>query len=125
MAKSACPYKFDEGCVEIVFDGPISRKNDSSFLLNFKDHNNKHMVLEQLPNLKLWMVMSNGHEHGSEPVKITKKAAGFQVTNVWFLMRGRWLVKLDFKYKGNKRQMEIPICVGQTSQTSHVGECSK
>jgi hypothetical protein len=52
--------------------------------------------------------------HGSAPVSL--KDAGknrFMVSNAWFTMAGKWLVKMDFKFEGQQHHIEIPVSVAE------------
>lgn len=79
-------------CVNVEYlNPPPGRKNSSDFKLTFTDLKSKNKkLLDQKLDVYLWMKMKNGHEHGSEKVKIAKKEDYYLISNVWFLMLGQW-----------------------------------
>lgn len=123
----ACQYlASDQFCVEVKFDKEISRKSDSKFTLRILEKlTKKTLVLDSPPKIKLWMVMKNGHGHGSEKLKISEKNKTpiYLVENVWFLMKGEWKIKVEFFVKGVKHQQDLPVCVKRYSKDSHLGFC--
>jgi uncharacterized membrane protein YcfT len=64
-------------------------------------------------NLKvtLWMPDMG---HGSSPVAIKDVGNNhFLVTEAWFVMTGKWLVKLEFDFAGETHQIEIPVDIAE------------
>ena len=120
---SSCQFDFKQFCLTLNFEKEISRKKSSDFTLEvFKDGN--RVALQKKPEIKLWMVMENGHGHGSDPVEMKELAPGkYSVKNVWFLMRGEWEVKGSLNLDGKKSDFSIPVCVGKTPKESSVGKC--
>ena len=61
--------------------------------------------------LDLWMDMG-GHGHGSSPVKITPFAVNkYRITDAYFVMAGRWLVRMTFDFEGQAHSIQIPVIV--------------
>jgi hypothetical protein len=113
FAKSKCDIDLKNYCVSIEFDKKPSRSYSSDFKLTFKDKKTKKvMIPKQEVSAYLWMKMDNGHEHGSDKVKITKMKDHFKVTNVWFVMVGDWrlFVSLGVKKETlDKKAMIVKI----------------
>ncbi len=109
-------------CVKIKFLQGISRKSDAKFELKLFDKNNRVVKLSSPPKIKLWMIMKNGHEHGSEELSIKLKNSDVLVENVWFLMRGEWQIKLNFD-KGPIFSDIVPVCIGKNPKQSYLGRC--
>lgn len=123
-SKPMCDFflKKTKTCVNVNFLDGISRKSDSKFELEFLS-DSKPIKLDQLPKSKLWMVMKNGHEHGSEEVSIKINGTKYLNENVWFLMMGEWKVIVDTKYQGKNEQFTFPVCVKRKKDKSYVGKC--
>ncbi|MAZ49601.1 MAG: hypothetical protein CME65_13655 [Halobacteriovoraceae bacterium] len=120
---SRCQYSFEDICLKVNFISEISRKKSADFRVRVTK-GEKNLELEETPKMKLWMKMKNGHEHGSEPLKITKKTKGiFLVSNVWLLMQGQWEIQGSFVYKGENKKFEVPVCVGRLPKDSYLGAC--
>lgn len=117
---SKCQFKLDDLCVVVNFENGISRKNDSPFFISFSK--NGSPVLNK-PELKLWMVMKNGHGHGSEELKIEPVDKKFKVSNAWFMMMGQWSIKGSVQVNSKTYKFSLPICVGRTAKESRLGVC--
>ncbi len=119
-----CNIQFKDStiCAEVNFTSPIGRKDDATFKLTFYEGKNK-IILKTKPNVYLWMIMKNGHEHGSE--KLTQKIEGsdYLFSNVWFMMLGQWQLHVKFKHKGKDLSGLLPICVKKSSKNSYHGLC--
>lgn len=126
-ASKRCDHKFTkELCANIDFKAPISRKNDAKFILSFVDESGKTFTKPITPNIKLWMVMKNGHEHGSDKVNIKQLGPNkFLVSNVWFLMLGQWSLKININYDGQSKEADIPVCLRKDVAQSKLGVCKK
>jgi len=112
-------------CTELNFNNEITRNKDAAFQLAFfsKKLPQKKVLLEQKPKIYLWMVMKNGHAHGSESLQITLRKNSYQVTNVWFLMLGKWDIHIEGSYQGEKFKLAIPVCIKKMSHQSAIGKC--
>ena len=111
-------------CSQVNFVKGISRKRDSKFNISFFDKKGRKLKLDALPQVKLWMKMKGGHEHGSETEKIKKLKQGYLVENVWFLMLGRWELRMEIMLRGQKFTDTVSLCVKKQEKLSHIGECS-
>lgn len=111
-------------CVRLNVHGTISRKQAARFDLKFFTKDGKKIdKFDQKPEVLLWMIMRNGHEHGSDPVKVTAMKSGYQVSEAKFLMLGQWQIKLKLKYQGKTVSGFIPFCVRQDVSKSAVSRC--
>ncbi len=117
---SKCQFKQDDLCIVVKFENGISRKNDSPFEIKFTE---KNKAVLNKPELKLWMVMKNGHGHGSETLTIKASDKKFAVSNAWFMMMGQWSIVGSIKAERKLYNFSLPICVGRTASESHLGEC--
>ncbi len=123
--KKECNFSLKNGhCVKISFDDVISRKKDARFHLSLFNKKSKNITNELKEfNLKLWMVMKNGHGHGSDEVVMKKNKGSIQFTNVWFLMLGQWHMKLTYKFDGKDFKASIPVCIMKNKDESRLGNC--
>ena len=111
-------------CAELVSTTELTRKTAASLELSFFDKKSiKPVNLDGEMKAKLWMVMKNGHEHGSEPLKIEKMKGKYSLTNAWFLMMGEWKLKLELSHNSKEYKTEIPLCIEKKASDSHVGSC--
>ncbi len=111
-------------CANINFLEPISRKNDAKFEISFVEKSSGKLVqLDKAPQIKLWMVMENGHGHGSAEVKVKQLDKKYLVENVWFLMLGQWSLKISGEYKGSSFSGEPWLCVRKEVKNSALGKC--
>ena len=113
----------NEVCANITFKNLINRKTDAEFEIFFTDSNGETIALDKLPQIKLWMIMKGGHGHGSDEVKIKKNGEKFHVSNVWFLMLGKWQIKISGEYKGKRFAGEPDICIRKDSTKTAFGAC--
>jgi hypothetical protein len=122
---SKCQIALGESvCANINFLEPISRKSDAKFEISFVEKKSGKIVqLDQIPEIKLWMVMDNGHGHGSAEVKIKQLDKKYLVENVWFLMLGQWSLKISGKYQGKSFNGEPWLCVRKEVKNSALGKC--
>lgn len=120
---SSCQFKFDDFCLTVNFEDKISRKKSSDFTLSVLKRG-EVVKLTEAPQMKLWMRMNNGHEHGSEKLEIKLQDNGdIKVSNVWFLMRGEWQIMGSLMLESKKKDFSVPVCVGKTPSDSQVGSC--
>lgn len=120
-----CDLNFSDSsvCADVEFKQKPNRKKSSDFTLTFLDAaSKKPKAIDQQVHVYLWMKMKNGHEHGSEEVKIQKVGEGkYLITNVWFLMLGKWQLRAELKDKaGNvvdKASMEVLVERGTSSKS--------
>lgn len=123
-SNTGCQFVVEKGiCANLNFTDGISRKNDSSFSIEFLGPDKKALTLKKTPEIKLWMVMKSGHGHGSEKLEIQKIDQKYMVKNVWFLMMGEWQIKTKFIYGDRVVLATIPVCVGRNSKLSKLGKC--
>jgi hypothetical protein len=62
----------------------------------------------------LWMKMGNGHEHGSDEVKIKKNKDHYLIKNVWFVMIGQWELFVVLKKDGKESEKQVKkILIGK------------
>lgn len=115
-------YKSDNYCFNLKFE-KISRKSDSKFSVEIIDLKTSEKIKPKKLAVKLWMVMKNGHEHGSEDVKIETKGDGYFVSDVWLLMLGEWQIKISGLIGKNTFNVSVPVCVKRDSSKSSVGSC--
>lgn len=110
-----CNIQFEDKtlCANLTFKQPPSRKESSDFVLEFFDLKTKKSFKPKGEVFAyLWMQMKNGHEHGSEPIKIVEADGKFQASNVWFLMLGTWQLKIQLRKEGkviNKGELLVEI----------------
>jgi hypothetical protein len=94
-ANSGCQLSLsNDVCANIKFKNSISRKTDAEFEIHFTNPAGQVLSLDKNPQIKLWMIMKGGHGHGSDEVKINKSGKKFNISNVWFLMLGKWKIKI-------------------------------
>jgi hypothetical protein len=112
-------------CMTAKFVDGISRKADSKFNLSFKNlKTNTQVKLTKAPQPKLWMVMKNGHEHGSEVVTAKINTDGsYLIENVWFLMQGEWKVFVDVTQAKLTEKTMFNVCVKRKKSESYPGKC--
>lgn len=96
-------------CVKIKFvEGPKA-KVDSKFILKFESESTPIVKIENLQVI-LWMLMGNGHGHGSAPTQISAIGENeYLIENVWFVMKGKWDIKINFKSDGVNQELKIPV----------------
>ncbi|MAX66344.1 MAG: hypothetical protein QF441_05720 [Bacteriovoracaceae bacterium] len=122
--KDFCQVKLSsEYCAMVKFDAPIGRKEDARFKFAVIDMKGHQIKLSKKPKLKLWMIMDNGHGHGSDKLKIQAKKNHYLVSNVWFLMLGQWQLKIEVKLKGKTFKKDLDICVMKPAKLSKIGKC--
>lgn len=119
-----CNIQFDktELCAEVKFLGEMGRKSDAKFEIRFYE-NNKLVKLAKDPSVHLWMTMKNGHEHGSEKLKMNKNEFVYSFSNAWFLMLGQWHVIIEIDKLGKKFTGKLPICIKKVVKSSYIGLC--
>lgn len=101
FAKDKCDFDFKKYCAKIDFIKKPSRSYSSDFKLTFVDKKTKKKVIPKEKVMSyLWMKMDNGHEHGSAPVKITQEKDHFLISDVWFVMIGKWELFVQLKDSG-------------------------
>lgn len=124
FAVFSCEFSVENYCAQVKFNKGISRSYDSVFHIQFVDKETKKLKFFDKIDLKLWMVMKNGHAHGSEEVKIMKDKTGYTVSNVWFLMLGQWYFNITLSGNGKQVLGDIPICVMKNSNSGRLGKCN-
>jgi hypothetical protein len=112
---SRCDYTFKKYCAKVIFEKKPSRSYSSDFKIYFTDVKTKKEVMpSEDVYVYLWMKMGNGHEHGSDEVKMTKHKDHYLIKNVWFVMIGSWELYLVLKKDGKEVEKEVKkILIGQ------------
>lgn len=127
LSASACSVEFSKlgVCAKVNFTKDIYRKTPSAFELEFVKNKQKQKInLDDRPDVKLWMVMRNGHEHGSDPVTIKKiSKAKYLVENAFFFMLGTWQVYVTAKLNGKSEKSVFDVCVKKDYKKSYIGKC--
>ena len=88
-------------CVEIESVTDLVVKKESSFTVTLLDN------VESVDDLKiyLWMIMPNGHEHGTAPLKITSLGGNkYLCEKAFFVMKGKWQIKVEYKVNGQDQK---------------------
>lgn len=93
-------------CLQINFESQPNSKDESVFDIQFSGANSE--AVDQVA-VDLWMPMGSGG-HSSAPVDLVKIGNSvFQVSNAWFVMKGEWLIRIQFKNQNNQYQWNYPI----------------
>jgi hypothetical protein len=116
--KVECDFFVGQYCATVKFISGPNRSESSDFELRFyRDYTTgrRQVFPRQELFIYLWMKMANGHEHGSDKVKIINKKTYFLVQNVWFLMKGPWQVHVQFRNsKGEILSSGMhKVCIGK------------
>jgi hypothetical protein len=96
-----CGLKFDQAhlCGQITWEKQQTEDEMGSFLIQFGILDSDNHLTPQTPPAALAVILwmpSMGH--GSSPVSLTPLSTGlYRVSNVWFSMRGDWLIQVQFK----------------------------
>jgi hypothetical protein len=97
-------------CAEIVFVNTPNTTDEGEFSLVLNSSN--HEVLQNV-KVDLWMQMGN-HGHGSAPLQLTNVADNtYKVENAWFVMTGKWQVRVDFTVAGQSLRLKLPVLIQQ------------
>ncbi|WP_413578283.1 FixH family protein [Bdellovibrio sp. HCB290] len=110
LSAIVCSEKSPAICTQLLYRTDVSSKTEGQFQVLIQGFDGLAIT-----NFKadLWMQMGH-HGHGSSPVDIVENANGvYMVTNAWFVMRGKWDVRLDFVVNGQAEHLEIPVYVAQ------------
>lgn len=110
LSEIVCSANAPEICTQLLYRTDISTGAEGQFQVIVQGFENA-----PIENFKvdLWMQMGH-HGHGSSPVDIVQNANGvYLVTNAWFVMRGKWDVRIDFTVNGQAHHIEIPVYVAQ------------
>lgn len=115
-------FKAKSFCYKIDFKNGIDRSNDSEFSAKiFGDIKTENFKLEKV---YLWMKMTNGNEHGSDPITYKlKENLTVEAKNVWFMMMGDWELIFEGKNNGKAFKDIIPVCVARQKADGHLGKC--
>jgi hypothetical protein len=112
-----CPYELGDLCAKTEYINTPTQSKSSDFKLFF--YNKGSYKVPVMPTLKphvyLWMKMKNGHEHGSDAVKIEQKKDHYLITNVWFLMKGEWELHIQLRDENGKivHKAMRKVCIGK------------
>ena len=107
-----CDIKISETrCAAIEFLVKPNTKTSSDFKVRFFDSQTKKVLPPMTKDLYLWMKMDNGHEHGSKPVKIISQADHLMVTNVFFVMVGKWQIVFNVEDETGLEKKKISFWV--------------
>lgn len=97
-------------CANLQLSRAPSTQGDNPFVLSFQGTG----ADLQISRLDLWMEMGGGQGHGSSPVSMTSLGGGrYQIRNVYFVMTGRWWVRVSFVSNRRSHQISFPIQVSQ------------
>ncbi|MEK2690686.1 hypothetical protein [Bdellovibrio sp. GT3] len=110
LSAIVCSEKTPSVCAQLLYRTDISSETEGQFQVLIQGFDGT-----TINNFKadLWMNMGH-HGHGSSPVDIVENANGvYLVTNAWFVMRGKWDVRLDFVLNGQAEHLEIPVYVAK------------
>jgi hypothetical protein len=106
-----CSVENKNVCAHLKFLNVLNTKDEGKLIAHILTPSN-----EPIQNFKLdlWMNMG-GHGHGSSPVDIAPLAEAnhFSVANAWFVMKGTWLVRIDFDSASEHYHIEIPVSITQ------------
>ncbi len=94
-------------CAHLGYRAPFTTSEEGVFVVHILDQT-------EVSNLQVsvWMDMGGGQGHGSAPVEV--QALGdnhFQVQNAWFVMEGKWLVRITFDSNNQSHEISIPVLV--------------
>ncbi|WP_413587235.1 hypothetical protein [Bdellovibrio sp. HCB274] len=110
LSAIVCSEKSPALCAQLLYKTDVSSETEGQFQVLIQGFDGLAIT-----NFKadLWMQMGH-HGHGSSPLDIVENANGvYLVTNAWFVMRGKWDVRLDFVINGQAEHLEIPVYVAQ------------
>lgn len=106
-----CIGQNSEICAHVHFAKAPNSIEEAPFILHFETLND---VPVQNLKVELWMEMEGGHGHGSAPVAMKSMTLNkYQISNVWFVMMGTWLVKTHFDLNGIQYKLDIPVNIYQ------------
>lgn len=102
-------------CAQMTFAAEPNTKKDSAFLLTMAPIEKSLAMAEVLDiQAELWMDMGHGHGHGSAPVKVEKvDEYNYRVTNVWFVMKGPWQIRLKVRTPAGEAQAFYSLNITQ------------
>ncbi|MES2526690.1 MAG: FixH family protein [Bdellovibrionota bacterium] len=90
-------------CADYQTSAPFSVNQEGRFELTVKD--------ADLVSVDLWMQMGS-HGHGSSPLKVTQVSPGiYDVTKAFFVMKGKWQIRVTYKLDSVKETLIIPVDV--------------
>lgn len=96
-----------EVCAHVHFAKSPNSEEETSFVLHYETAN--EAAVQNL-KVELWMEMQGGHGHGSAPVSMKSISNNkYQISNVWFVMMGTWLVRTEFDIEGHHYNLDIPV----------------
>lgn len=97
-------------CAVYHTDAPFSTKQEGRFKLFLESSDQQEVTLLKAD---LWMQMGN-HGHGSSPLQITPVAPGeFDVTKAYFVMKGKWQIRVTYQQGSQQETLIIPVTVLQ------------
>jgi len=102
--ENVCSAKMANLCSHLGLHSALKTTEAGRFIVDIMTPD-----LAPVTNLKvtLWMPDMG---HGSSPVVIKDIGNNhYLVTDAWFVMVGKWLVKLEFDFYGNTHQIDIPV----------------
>ncbi|UYL08511.1 FixH family protein [Bdellovibrio sp. SKB1291214] len=108
LSPIVCSASIQDLCVQLLYKTDITSVDEGQFQVLVQGFDGA-----PLENFKvdLWMQMGH-HGHGSSPVEIIENANGvYLVTKAWFVMSGKWNVRIDFTLNGQAHHLEIPVYV--------------
>jgi hypothetical protein len=97
----------NSSCAAIQYSTDINSSAEGVFMVTINATEVSNFKLD------LWMQMGH-HGHGSAPVEIKQiNPNTFEITNAWFVMPGKWNVRMDYTVQGEAKHLEIPVFVAQ------------
>jgi YtkA-like protein len=101
---NVCSTKNPDVCAHLGIYGTLKSSVANRFIVDILTPGNA-----AYSNLKvvLWMPDMG---HGSSPVSLQDIGSNhYMVTDAWFIMKGKWAVKLNFDFNGQNLDIEIPV----------------
>ena len=106
QSEEVCSSRNPQICVQLHFQNGADSKTEADFILEIKTPQDVNITD---PKVVLWMDMG-GMGHRGAPVDMQALGGNrFKITNVWFVMPGLWLVKVDFNFQNDSNHFEFPI----------------
>ncbi len=97
-------------CTNYYTDEAFTTTQEGRFKLTLESSDQKEA---RLLKVDLWMQMGN-HGHGSSPLMVTPLAPGeFDVTKAYFVMKGKWQIRVTYKQDSKQETLIIPVTIKQ------------
>ncbi|WP_413561032.1 hypothetical protein [Bdellovibrio sp. HCB209] len=110
LSEIVCSEVAPEICAQLLYRTDITAVDEGQFQVIIQGFDGA--TVDDF-KADLWMKMGH-HGHGSAPVEIVQNANGvYLVTKAWFVMSGKWDVRLDFTVNDQAHHIEIPVFVAK------------